>query len=173
MIDFSKLDFGAPAAERDLGKGLSNYFVESSSFNNIFSGRKQILIGNRGAGKSAIFKIIAERERNNGNFVLELSPEDYSYEILNDLMVSEHKGSWVKQGAYAAAWKYLIFILIMKKIDSDGKILKTGSSAKIYNFLRDNYKGHQDNPISILISYLKRIEGIKIGNYEAAFKSKS
>ena len=76
-----------------------------------------------------------------------------------------------KHGAYAAAWKYLIYITIMKKITQSGKSYKRGSEAKIYNYLRDNHQGTSTNPIGIMISYLKRMEGIKIGKYEAGVKA--
>lgn len=62
MPDLNKLSVGAPAAERDIGFGLAEYFVESDAFTRLAKREKTILIGNRGTGKSAIFKILAERE---------------------------------------------------------------------------------------------------------------
>lgn len=170
--NFEHLDFGAPAAERDIAHGLQDYFVESEAFKRVNEGRKTIVLGNRGAGKSAIFKVIAERERGSGSVVLELSPEDYSYEILSTLLVREDRGAWAKQGAYAAAWKYLIYVQIMKGLSFQGPRQKTGPAGRIYAYLRDNHAGAQDNPIAVLISYLKRIEGIKVGSYEAALKTR-
>jgi ATPase subunit of ABC transporter with duplicated ATPase domains len=82
MIDLKHLTFGAPAAERDIGFGLADYFFESDAFSRLSSRDKTILIGNRGTGKSAIFKILAERGRKSGALVLELNPENYSYEML-------------------------------------------------------------------------------------------
>jgi len=171
-MDFSTLNFGAPAAERDIATGLKDYFVESEAFKRVASGNKTIILGNRGSGKSAIFKILAEKERAKKSIVLELSPDDYSYEMLNKIMLPENRGAWAKQGAYTAAWKYLIYVLIMKKLVGDKFKFKGGVEAKIYNYLRDNHAGTQDNPISTLISYLKRLEGIKVGTYEAAIKTK-
>jgi hypothetical protein len=171
-VSFTGLDFGAPAAERDIAKGLKDYFVESDAFRRIYAREKFILLGNRGAGKSAIFRITAERERRAGTLVIELSPEDYSYEMLSSVMAEEHAGAWAKQGAYAAAWKYLIYVLIMKGLTESGPTYKKGAAAQIYSYLRDNHRGFQGNPIAVLISYLKRMEGMKIGSYEASLKSK-
>lgn len=170
-IDFSKLSFGALSAERDIQQGLRDYFVESDAYRRIQTGEKSVIIGNRGSGKSAILKMLAERERGNGTIVIELAPEDYSYEMLSSMMIKEKEGAWAKQGAYAAAWKYLIYILIMKKLTAKGTKLKTGPAARVYNYLRDNFQGQQDNPVGILISYLKRFEGFKIGAYEATLKA--
>lgn len=170
--EFGGLSFGAPAAERDISQGLKDYFVESDAFRRVQAREKYIILGNRGSGKSAIFKILAERERQVGTLVIELAPEDYSYEMLASVMKQESEGAWAKQGAYAAAWKHLIYLLIMKGLTSQGPHLKTGAASKIYEYLRDGHDGFQSNPIAVLISYLKRIEGLKIGNFEASMKSR-
>jgi hypothetical protein len=172
MIDLSQLRFGAPAAERDIGIGLDDYFVESEAYQRLAARQKMVVLGNRGSGKSAIFKVFAERARRKGTLVLELRPEDYSYELLSSLLKSEREGSWAKYGAFSAAWKYLILVLVMKEITKHGPRIKTGASAKVYEYLRDNHQGSQDTPISVLVSYLKRIEGFKIGSYEASIKTK-
>lgn len=171
-MDLSKLRFGAPAAERDIGVGLVDYFFESEAYQKLAARQKMIVLGNRGSGKSAIFKVFAERARRTGTLVLELRPEDYSYELLSSLLKSESEGAWAKHGAFSAAWKFLILVLVMKEITNQGPRLKTGAAAKIYEYLRDNHKGAQDSPISVLVSYLKRIEGFKIGTYEASLKTR-
>jgi hypothetical protein len=130
------------------------------------------LIGNRGTGKSAIFKVLAQRAKASGALVLELSPEDYSYEMLQAALKSEAHGSWSKQGAFTAAWKFLIYVLIMKGITRGGAKLKTGAAGRVYAYLRDNHRGEQPNPISTMISYLKRIEGLKVGTFEAGVKAR-
>jgi hypothetical protein len=166
------LNFGAPAAERDISQGLRDYFVESEAYRRVRSGQKTIILGNRGSGKSAIFKIMAERERATGALVIELSPEDYSYGMLSSAMVPQDRGRWVKQGAYSSAWKYLLYLLVMKELATSGPKLKTGTAAQIYEYLRDHHQDQAQNPVALMISYLKRIEGFKIGSYEASVKTK-
>lgn len=126
MIDLTKLSFGAPAAERDIAQGLADYFVESPAFHRVVDGSKNILLGNRGTGKSAIFKVLGQRQREAGSVVIELAPEDYSYEMLSSTMASESDGSWAKLGAYAVAWKYLIYVLVLKGITEHGPKLSEG-----------------------------------------------
>ena len=104
--------------------------------------------------------------------VIELAPEDYSYEMLSATMASESEGSWSKLGAYAVAWKYLIYLLVFKGVTEQGPKLKRGDSGEIYRYLRDHHPGEQGGPIGSLISYLKRVEGIKIGPYEAGIKTR-
>ena len=48
----SKVDFGAPAAERDIERGLDEYFVESEAYSRVKAGAKRILIGGRGSGRA-------------------------------------------------------------------------------------------------------------------------
>ncbi len=163
------LDFGAPAAERDMGRGLEKYFIESAAFERVQSGAKTIILGNRGSGKSAIFKVLASRQRSAGSIVIELAPEDYSYELLSSTMAAASAGSWAKHGAYSAAWKYLIYVLIMKEVaQKAGK----GASKAISRFVRDNWPGPQAGKLTVLMSYLKRLEGIKLGPVEAGFKAR-
>jgi hypothetical protein len=148
----TQFTFGVPAAERD--DDLYACFVSSEIYANLRGGRKTIILGNRGSGKSALFKMIAEEERKRGSIVISLAPEEYSYELLSVTMKKEAQGSWAKQGAYSAAWKYLIYILVMKEITKTGKNLKRGAAGSIYSYLRDNHAGTDTNPVDMMISYL-------------------
>lgn len=168
----SAVNFGAPAAERDIERGLEDYFVESEAYNRVRLGSKRIIIGVRGIGKSAIFQVLARRERDAGSYVIELSPEDYSYELLSQTMASEDRGSWAKHGAYAVAWKYLIYVLIMKEVSKKKAHLKKGVANGIYRYVRDNHPNPGASKLSALVSYLKRLEAIKIGKYEASVKAR-
>jgi len=167
-LSIEKLFFGVPAAERD--DDLIACFVTSETYNSLAKGQKTIILGNRGSGKSALFKKIADDESRKGNIIVQLAPEEYSYELLSQSMKKETEGSWAKQGAYAAAWKYLILVIVMKKITRSDKRFKYGPKARIYQYLRDNHTEVDPNPIGMLISYLKRMEGVKIGKYEAGLK---
>lgn len=169
---FDVLDFGTPSAERDISRGPEKYFVESAAYQRVRSGAKTILMGNRGAGKSAIFRMLAKRERSAGSHVIELSPEDYSYELLGSTMAAEHAGAWAKTGAYAAAWKYLIYVLVMKAPARKGMRLTRGGGREIHNYIRDNHGARQLGPLSLLVSYLKRLEAVKIGPIEAGVRTR-
>jgi len=169
-MNLDKVYFGAPAAERDTD--LLKCFVQSDTYEKFKSGKRTIVLGNRGSGKSALFRKLAEDEEMKGNITIKLAPEDYAYELLNQILKKEAEGSWAKQGAYAVAWKYLIWITVMKNIVKKGSKFKKGPEAKIYNYLRDNHQTEDVNPLGAMISYLKRLEGVKIGNYEAGIKAK-
>lgn len=59
----------------------------------------------------------------------------------------------------------------MKRLCEATKHFKTRSTARLYNYLRDNHANFDVNPIGVLISYLKRLDGIKLGKYEAGIKT--
>lgn len=168
--ELRKIKLGSPAAERD--ESLQDYFIKSDAFRRVAEGEKRILIGNRGAGKSAIFQYIAKREgARPDTAVIELTPEDYSYELLRDTMAAEKDGSWHKQSAYAAAWKYHLYVMVMKEIAKSGsKLGRKTPQDRIARYVRDNHKGGQHDKLSVLISYLKRLEGVKVGKYEGGMK---
>lgn len=169
-IDLRSLSFGALAAERD--DALRDYFVESESFKRLRDGTRTVVLGNRGSGKTAIFRMIAEEARAKHAIVIPLAPEDYSYELLQRTLAAEKAGAWAKHGAYSAAWKYVLYVRAMKAVTTATKGFKGGSAGKIYTYLRDKHANIDVNPIGMLISYLKRLEGLKIGSYEAAVKTR-
>jgi hypothetical protein len=166
-----EVDFGALAAEREKGR-LGAVFVPSKSFERIAGGGKIIILGNRGAGKTALLQTLADRERRRGGVVVELAPEDFAYEFLSAATMPEEAGSWSKQGAYAAAWKYLLYLLAMKHAVKALPGLKTGAAKRIHTYLRDHHENVEVNPLGSLISYLKRLEGVKVGGLEASLKAR-
>lgn len=164
-----RIDFGVPAAERD--RGLGEVFVESELFTNVLAGRTTVILGNRGAGKSAILQMLAKRARADQAQVIQLSPEDYSYEILCSTMEQEEDGAWAKQGAYAAAWKYMLYIEAMKVVATREGKSENRSDSRIRRYVRDNHRTDLGR-LSSLISYMKRLEGLKLGPVEASVKTR-
>jgi hypothetical protein len=173
LAELRRLDLGAPAAERDIDRGLEHYFIHSEAFRRVENRSKTVVLGNRGVGKSAIFKILAAQARTKNAIVLELAPEDYSYELLRTALASEAEGSWAKLGAYAVAWKYLIYVLLMQEIVArGGRRPGRGSLAKINAYVRDNHPTADMSKLSALLSYMKRLEGVKLGPVEASLKAR-
>ncbi|MDA3886998.1 MAG: hypothetical protein PF638_15535 [Candidatus Delongbacteria bacterium] len=173
LENIKAVKFGAPAAERDINQGLKKYFIETGAFDRLKSNKKSIILGNRGTGKSALMKMLADYYKNQGSIVIEMTPENYSYDLLQSTMIKEEEGSWAKVSAFTAAWKYLLYVLAMKKYASTLKKVVFKTTAKnIHKYLRDNHKLNSNSFLDIFISYLKRIEGFKIGTYEAGIKTK-
>lgn len=173
MLDNIKsVKFGAPAAERDINQGLKDYFIETGAFNRLKTNKKSIVLGNRGTGKSALMKMLASHFKKQDYIVFEMTPEDYSYDLLQSSMLKENEGSWAKVSAFTASWKYLLYVIAMKKYSEAMKTVFKTTAKNTYKYLRYNHKGTSDAFLDIFVSYLKRIEGIKIGPYEAGIKTK-
>ena len=47
LTEISSINLGAPAAERDIEKGLEEYFFESATYDRVRRGSKRIIIGAR------------------------------------------------------------------------------------------------------------------------------
>jgi hypothetical protein len=171
-LDIRLLNLGSDSAERDITVGLAEYFYQNSTYQKFFNSDKTILVGSRGAGKSAIFKYMAAAEARKGNLIIELSPEEYSYEMLSQHLRSEREGSWGKQSSYSVAWQYLLYSLVFKKIAEKKRGLLLGSQKDIYNYVINNLNSQDLNTIGILFEYLKRLEQIKIGSHESFQKSR-
>ena len=169
--DIRLLNLGSDSAERDITVGLSEYFYQNSTYQKFFNSGKTILVGNRGAGKSAIFKYMAAVEARKGNLVIELSPEEYSYELLSQYLRSEQEGSWGKQSSYSVAWQYLLYNLIFKRIVEEKRGLLLGAQKDVYTYVQNTLQNQNLNSIGILFSYLKRLEEIKLSSYESIQKT--
>ena len=170
-LDIKDLNLGSDSAERDINLGLAEYFYPNTTYQKFLSGRKTILVGNRGTGKSAIFKYIATTETRKGHLVLELSPEEYSYELLSDHLTSEEDGFWRKQSAYSVAWQYLLYTLVFKSIAQTKRGLLLGATKNIYDYVSRQDLGQHTSSIITLVDYLKRIEQVKTSGATGGLRS--
>ena len=73
MLDLSKIDLGKDEAEQD--ERLKEYFLKTTSYNNALTGKKTIIVGRKGSGKSAIFTLVQEELESQGAIVIAITPE--------------------------------------------------------------------------------------------------
>jgi hypothetical protein len=170
IIDLNSINLGADSAEDDIKIGLQQYFVKTQEFQEISGGKKSIVIGNRGSGKSAIFKYLASQIRASGDICIELSPDDYSYSILSDILKQEGRGNWGKQSSYSISWQYLLYNIIFLEISNKDKLIVSNAKKNIHNYVRDNLKNIKADILTMFVGYLKQIEGLKFGEYGVSFK---
>jgi hypothetical protein len=159
---------GAPAAEED--NVLLRSFVVSDAYDAFKKNLAFIAIGARGSGKSAIFRKLAVEKEQVGCAVVEIKPDHYSYEMLGQVIRSEVSGNWAKQAAYSVSWKYVLIITALKALCMDKSKLRRDGFKQIYGFLASRFFGHQDDPKELLISYLKRLEQVKIAGTEVKLR---
>jgi len=165
------LDFGALAAEREREE-LASIFISSIAFERLAKGSKIVVLGNRGAGKTALLSMLAHDARWRGSVVVDLIPDDFAYELLSQTKAGEGVAAYAHHRAYAAAWKYLLWVLAMKHAVKAMPGLKTGSAKRVFTYLRDHHDNVEASPLSSLIGYLKRLEEVSVAGWGATVKSR-
>jgi hypothetical protein len=106
--------FGAIAAEDD---NLQKYFVKTFVFDDVLTGVKQVVVGRKGSGKTALYLALLERSRSLGHFSVGLTFQDYPW-ALHYKYASDVTDRYER---FLASWKFLIFIELFKIILTDAE----------------------------------------------------
>ncbi len=115
-----QLDFGSSVAEQDAL--LKNYFVETEPFRALVEGRVDVIAGDKGTGKSAMYRILSEQyasmsELNHIEVISAFNPSGAP--IFQRLNESEQ----LPEARYAGIWKAYFLALagnwILEFFDSD------------------------------------------------------
>ena len=95
---------------------------------------------------------MAAAEARKGHLVIELSPEEYSYELLSQYLRSEKEGSRGKQSSYSVAWQYLLYSLVFKKISEEKRGLLLGAQKDIYTYVVNNLNSQDLTPLAFYLN---------------------
>ncbi|MEO6833887.1 MAG: hypothetical protein ABI169_16890, partial [Chitinophagaceae bacterium] len=110
------INFGKVSAERD--ENLAKYFYDNGVLKNIISSPLSFLIlGRKGAGKTAVFKYITEKTEDflsKNDVLVSLSFDDYNWNI-HSLLLNNDKAESL---AYRQSWKFIILIEAIKAVRS-------------------------------------------------------
>jgi hypothetical protein len=110
-----RLDLGDAAAENEIG-GLREYYVPTGQFTTAKRGHARLVIGRKGAGKSALFYAIRNAaKRGHESLVLDLKPEGHQFTRLREA-VFEELTDGQQEYTIAAFWTYLLSAEIAHKI---------------------------------------------------------
>ncbi|MGO4572193.1 P-loop ATPase, Sll1717 family [Microvirga sp. 2TAF3] len=106
------IDFGKVSAERD--DLLSRYFVDNGVLQKITTSPSSFLVlGRKGAGKTAVFKYLKENSRQfigNDDILVPLSFEDYNWSV-HSLLVNQNKAESM---LYKQSWRFIILVECIK-----------------------------------------------------------
>ena len=107
-MDLRSLFLGDPVAEHESDR-LYEYFVETDAYYDALKGPLTILVGRRGAGKTAIlYAIRSDKLKNAGNQVTVLKPIGYEthglIRVLEEVRQKSERGFLIE-----SLWKYLIY----------------------------------------------------------------
>lgn len=156
MYDLAKIDLGKDEAEQD--QRLKEYFLKTPYYENALAGKKTIIIGRKGSGKSAIFILMQDELEKSGSLVIPITPDQYSWSALKDY---KEKGILPEQ-AHTNAWKLTLLASVVWKLNEIDHINKKSKLKDYYKYMQDAYSPSQDNWFLHIVDKIKKImSGIK------------
>lgn len=167
MLELSKIDLGKDEAEQDAR--LKEYFLKTTSYENALTGKKTIVIGRKGSGKSAIFALIQDELKNQGMIVIPITPSEYHWKML-----TEYKEQGISPvQSHINVWKMTLLFSTISQLYERGKIPANSQLPKYYKYTKNSeYDISSDNWLeNILESSKKFITGIKISGVGVDLKS--
>lgn len=127
------LQIGDPTAENEMTT-LAGYFLRTDQYSRALRGEVNLVVGRKGAGKTALFIQVRDKIRaDKRNVVLDLKPEGYQLLKLKEDILT-HLTSGASHHLVTAFWEYLILLEITYKL------LEKDQTAHKYNHeIRDKY----------------------------------
>jgi len=164
---FVQINFGADTAEED--HNLAAYFVPTEAFRSVQNKDQTLVVGAKGSGKSAI---LAKLKRDvDSNYTVVITPERFHKALLQEI-VEKEKAIGADIHAFSAAWMHTILMEVYKQVLTNRRGLRVGALAKIHDYVRDNAADAEMDLLSRFIAFCRRIEGIKIGPFDATIKTR-
>lgn len=118
-----RIDLGDVAAENEI-KALASYFVKTPQFQQVRQGHARLVIGRKGAGKTALFYGVRSQFPQRGDtLVLDLKPEGHQFTRLRETVLSG-LSEGLQLHTLTAFWHYLLLLELANKV-----IERAGSSA--------------------------------------------
>src|SRR6266481_5869584 len=106
-MSIKRVDFGRVDAERE--DKLADYFVDTGVLTKLITGRKYLVIGRKGAGKTALFKLTTQDRL--GRDVIALDFADYPWEAHKLIRESGLN----PESAYVASWRFTILAAVCRQ----------------------------------------------------------
>ena len=112
MVLKSIQSFGKGDAESD--SGLSDFFIETPSYKGIENQKRLVVVGRKGAGKTAIYEMLLERAETlwENFFAVGLDFHNYPW-ALHDAACSKEEPT---ADQYASLWQFLVLVEISKLV---------------------------------------------------------
>jgi hypothetical protein len=116
------LDLGDVAAENEIN-ALKSYFLPTAQYNDAKRGHARIVVGRKGAGKTAIFYAVRNAFwSSQSQVVLDLKPEGHQFLTLRERLLST-LSLGLQEHVLTAFWNYLLLVELASKIvDTDSRV---------------------------------------------------
>ncbi len=133
MDNLKFIDLGNDEAEQDIR--LEDYFLKTPYYNNAFLGRKTLIIGRKGSGKSAIFILLEKEIERTGGIVISITPDQYSWSLLKDYKES----GILPEHAHTNAWRFTFLSALIWKLNENRLIQDKSKLTSYYRYMKDSY----------------------------------
>lgn len=109
------LDMGSSTAENEFAH-LGSYYLQTDEFRRALRGEVRIVVGRKGAGKTAVFAQVRDHVRSDrNNIVLDLKPEGYQLRKFKD-QILDFLEEGTAEHTITAFWEYLLLLEIAYKL---------------------------------------------------------
>jgi hypothetical protein len=110
-----RLDLGDNAAENEINQ-LREYFVPTGQYNEAKRGHARLIVGRKGAGKTAIFYAVRDSLPTTHSYlVLDMKPEGHQFTKLREAVLARlTKG--LQEHTLTAFWTYILLCELLQKI---------------------------------------------------------
>lgn len=111
----ARLKLGAPSAENEFQE-LGQYYLQTDEFQQTLHGEVQIVLGRKGAGKTALFFQLRDRLRLDKKVVvLDLKPEGFQLLKFKE-QVLDYLEEGTREHTITAFWEYLLLLEVCHKL---------------------------------------------------------
>lgn len=133
LTPLQSLQIGDPTAENEMTT-LGSYFLRTDQYSKAVRGEVNLVVGRKGAGKTALFIQVRDKTRaDKRNVVLDLKPEGYQLLKLKEDILA-HLTQGASHHLVTAFWEYLILLEITYKL-----LEKDQTAHKFNHEIRDLY----------------------------------
>lgn len=120
LTPLEMIDLGDLAAENEIS-ALRSYFVATAQYNEARRGHGRLVVGRKGAGKTAIFYSVRNAFWNSrSHLVLDLKPEGHQFTKLREAVLTPLSRG-MQEHVLTAFWSYLLLMEIALKIVREEK----------------------------------------------------
>lgn len=163
------INCGDPTAENE-ATDLSDYFLETSGYQQTYQGEANLLVGRKGSGKTAVFLQVRDRTRaNKENIVIDLIPEGYQLIKLKEFIL--HQLAYgARKEVIAAFWEYVLWLEIAYKLLEKDKMRARRDSHLLvqYQALDELFKSRVDTGAGDFSERLQRLSDKIVDRFVAS-----
>lgn len=164
----SRLDLGSIIAEYEINY-LSKYYVLTDAFHRSLRGDARVVVGRKGAGKTALFFQLRDRLRSDkNNLVLDLKPEGHQLLKFKEKVLDMLEDG-TREHTLVAFWEYLLLLEVCYKIiETDQRVY--GRDPKLIKPFEALYAAYGEDNFEQRADFSERLKSL-IGNIFQRFSS--